>query len=364
MDSATPKKFTPGEMSAVAKALAARHGFSLSGMARVPENGDAPRAAALSAWISGGLHGPLEYMPQTEARRRNLRARFPWARTVLCLAAFYDGKARGERGRDLEAHVARYARGRDYHRVFEKRLKRLSSDLIASGICAHAHYYTDTGPVLERAWAEAAGLGWAGKNTCLIHPRLGSYMLLAEVILDCAAEADTPLPFHCGTCRRCIDACPTQALECGVLDSAKCLVTYNIELNGRTPRELWEKQGQWAAGCDICQEVCPYNAPKRIAPPDAELAEPLPWQTMTLAECMVMDQAEFDRRFVASTLRRTGLKGLRLGAITAAGNCHAEHCVEALRTCLEDGDEEIRARAEWAVGQFKMKNAKCKMGGA
>src|SRR5947207_12716329 len=120
-------------------------------------------------------------MPATQQRRQNIRTRFAWARSVLCLAAFYDGQARGEKGRDLAAHVARYARGRDYHRVFEKRLKRLSVDLIASGICSRAYYYTDTGPVLERAWAEAAGLGWTGKNACLIHPRKGSYLLLAEL---------------------------------------------------------------------------------------------------------------------------------------------------------------------------------------
>jgi epoxyqueuosine reductase len=342
-------QLTPAERSATAKCLAAKHGFSLSGIAQVPEDGAAPRAASLSTWILNGLHGPLEYMPATQTRRQNIRARFGWARSVLCLAAFYDGESRGEKGRDLSAHVARYARGRDYHRIFEKRLKCLSAELIESGVCTRAHYYTDTGPVLERAWAEAAGLGWAGKNTCLIHPFKGSYMLLAEMILDCDALGDAPMPFHCGTCRRCLDACPTQALECGVLDSSKCLVTYNIELNGRTPRKYWEQQGAWAAGCDICQEVCPFNAPNRIAPADAELAEPLPWQSMTLAECIGMDQTSFDKNFVSSTLRRTGLKGLRLGAITAAGNTRSHECEAALRECLKDIDSEIRERAEWAL---------------
>ncbi len=345
-------QFTPPQMSAIAKSLAAQHGFALSGIVLVPENGAAPRSDALRAWISKGLHGPLEYMPATEDRRSNVRARFEWARAVLSLGVFYDGQERGEKGRDLSAHVARYARGRDYHRVFEKRLKRLSGDLIASKICTRAHYYTDTGPVLERAWAEAAGLGWMGKNTCLIHPRKGSYMLLAEMILDCAPEADAPEGFHCGTCRRCLDACPTQALTPGVLDGSKCLVTYNVELNGKTPRALWEQQGAWAAGCDICQEVCPFNAPNRIAEADAELAEPLPWQAMSLAECIVLDRAIFDRAFAASSLRRTGVKGLRLGAITAAGNMRSGECLDALRRCLADEDAEIRARAEWAIGKF------------
>ncbi len=340
-------------MTGIAKALAAKHGFALSGVALVPESGAAPRAAELTSWIAKGLHGPLEYMPETQDRRSNIRARFEWAKSVLCLAAFYDGQERGRVGRDLSAHVARYARGRDYHRVFEKRLKLLSRELIDSGICTRAHYYTDTGPVFERAWAEAAGLGWTGKNACLIHPRKGSYMLLAEMILDCSPAPDAPEPFHCGTCTRCLDACPTQALTVpGVLDASKCLVTYNIELNGNTPRSMWNEQGKWAAGCDICQEVCPFNAPRRVAEADPELLAPLPWQSMTLAECIGMDRAEFDRRFVSSTLRRTGINGLRLGAITAAGNMRSGECVDALRGCLMDEDSAIRERAEWALAKI------------
>src|ERR1044072_1671347 len=128
------------EISAIAKRLATEQGFPLSGIASVPDSGEAPRAASVTAWIANGLHGPLDYMPATEERRRNIRARFDWARSVLCLAAFYDCEKRGVAGHDLEAHVARYARGRDYHRVFEKRLKRLSGALIDSGICTHAHY--------------------------------------------------------------------------------------------------------------------------------------------------------------------------------------------------------------------------------
>ena len=344
---------TSSDMNALAKTLALKHGFALSGVALVPEDGAAPRVDSLLNWIANGSHGPLTYMPETADRRGNIRTRFAWARSVLCLAAFYDGKKSGEVGIDLSAHVARYARGRDYHRVFEKRLKKLSRELIESGICTRAHYYTDTGPVLERAWAEAAGLGWTGKNACLIHPRKGSYTLLAEMILDTAPAPDAPMAFHCGTCRRCMDACPTQALTSpGVLDASKCLVTYNIELNGNTPRAFWEKQGKWAAGCDICQEVCPFNAPARIAEPDPELAAPLPWQGMRLADCIVMDRAEFDRCFVSSTLRRTGVKGLRLGAITAAGNSKSAECVEALRLCLNDDDAAIKERAEWALAKL------------
>ena len=237
--------------------------------------------------------------------------------------------------------------------MFEKRLKKLSTALTEAGLCAKAHYYVDTGPVLERAWAEAAGIGWTGKNTCLIHPRLGSFMLLAELILDVAVEPDAPSVPHCGTCRRCLDACPTGALPSpGVLDASRCLVTFNIESSGRTPREFWEAQQNWAAGCDICQEVCPFNSPRRIAPADPELATPLPWQSLTLRDCIGMTLEQFDAAFQASTLRRLGLKGLRLGAMTAAGNVGADDCTPALKNAVTETDPEIVERAKWALDRI------------
>jgi epoxyqueuosine reductase len=141
-----------------------------------------------------------------------------------------------------------------------------------------------------------------------------------------------------------------------VLDSSRCLVTWNIESGGATPREFWELQGAWAAGCDICQEVCPYNAPRRIAPADSELGAPLPWQAMRLAECIVMDATAYDRQFAGSTLRRTGRKGLRLGAITSAGNMRSAECSAALEACLHDPDDAIRERAEWALEKLRAVN--------
>ncbi|HYF51717.1 MAG TPA: tRNA epoxyqueuosine(34) reductase QueG [Planctomycetota bacterium] len=341
------------EQSVAAKRLAAEHGFPLSGIALVAEDGLSPGSDAYAKWLGAGHHGPLDYMHYTREKRVNLRARFEWARSVLAVAAFYDAEERGTPGIDLEPHVARYARGRDYHRVFAKRLKLLEEALRNAGVCSRTWHYTDTGPLLERAWAEAAGLGWVGKNACLIHPRLGSFMLLAEIVMDSTPAPDKPEPFHCGTCTRCLDACPTHAFTApGVLDARKCLVTWNIEEQGRTPPEYWEKQGAWAAGCDICQTVCPFNAPSRVASPDLELAQKLPWQEMSLADAITLTPDRFDQAFTASALRRTTLKGLRLGAITAAGNVKSQTCVAALRECLRDPDEDIRVRAQWALEQF------------
>ncbi|MCW8133820.1 MAG: tRNA epoxyqueuosine(34) reductase QueG, partial [Planctomycetota bacterium] len=321
------------------KNLARAHGFALAGLAAVPADGAAPRALALDAWLKNGHAGPLDYVKENAATRMNLRERYPWVRGILCVAAFYDARAQGERGRDLAAHVARYARGRDYHLVFTRRLKALGKALEAAGLSTRAHYYVDTGPVLERAWSERAGLGWIGKNTCLIHPRLGSFMLLGELLLDADLEPDPPQTHHCGTCTRCLDACPTQALPApGVLDANRCIVTWNLEQKGLVPEDRWAEFHGWAGGCDICQAVCPFNAPERAPAPDEELARPLPWQALTLAQAIGMDEAEFDRCFQASALRRTGWKGIRLGAITAAGNVKAASARAALEACLNDRD--------------------------
>jgi epoxyqueuosine reductase len=338
----------------IALELAAENGFPLHGIAHLSEDGASPRAAGFTSWLEKGFQGPLDYMLASRAARENLKVRFPWARSVLALGAFYDSRPLGKSGQDLAAHVARYARGRDYHSIFERRLKKLGSELIARGVCTKAHRYVDTGPVLERAWAEAAGLGWIGKNTCLIHPKLGSFFLLAEIIMDTQPEADAPQSDHCGTCRRCLDACPTQAFPApGVLDANRCIVTWNLELRGNTPPETWPQQGEWAAGCDICQTVCPYNAPARVPAADAELSAPLPWQNMTLAECILLTPERFNTAFPRSALRRTTLKGLRLGAITVAGNVNAVTCRDALQACLKDDDADIRARAEWALNVIR-----------
>lgn len=341
-----------------AKQLAIECGFTLQGIANVPESGIAPRAEALRSWLSSGHHGPLEYLEKSVEVRANVLKRFDWAQSVLCVGAFHDPKARGERGRELVAHVARYARGRDYHLIFEKRLKRLSALLRTEGLCRQAHWYVDSGPVLERAWAESAGLGWIGKNSCLIHPRKGSYFLMGVILLDAALRADRPHTFHCGTCTKCIEACPTQALRApGILDASRCITTWNLEQKSEVPTSHWTDFSGWAAGCDICQEVCPFNAPKRTPDADPEMGRPLPWQDLSLSDAMTISKESFDLAFKSSPLRRTGWKGMRLGAITAAGSERAPGTRAALKTCLEDPDEAIRERAAWALNQIGVPDA-------
>jgi epoxyqueuosine reductase len=335
------------------KSQALAFGFALCGVSRVPEDGLSPRADQFMAWLIGNFHGPLGYLQHNTEIRANIRTRLPWAKTILSVASFYDSEACGTPGVHLAAHVARYARGRDYHLIFKRRLKEFGRKLEREEVCGKARSYCDTGPMLERAWAENSGVGWIGKNGCVIHPRLGSYMLLGELVLDIVLEPDAPASNHCGTCRRCLDACPTQAIVApGILDAARCISTGTIERCSDWPEKFWDAQGAWAAGCDICQEVCPFNGPSRSPAPDAELARPLPWQEMLLADAITMDETGFLALFPASALRRTGCKGIRLGAITVAGNLRVETCRSALEKSTNDPDVEIQARARWALDKL------------
>lgn len=338
------------------RAIGREFGFALGGISRIPDSNRAPGFDAYQRWLDAGYFGPLGYLADGRELRENIRLRLPWANSIVSFAAFYDSAAAGTSGEHLSAHVARYARGRDYHHIFKRRLKEFGRLLVRKKICGQARSYTDTGPVLERAWAAHSGVGWLGKNACLIHPRLGSYFLLGELVVDLALTPDAPISNHCGTCRRCLDACPTQAfVEPGVLDTARCLSTWNIERRNDSPREIWDKQGAWAAGCDICQEVCPFNNPDRCAPPDAELQTPLPWQNMLLSDAIVMDEGGFMRMFPASALRRVTRNGIRLGAITVAGNLRAENCRASIKQCLSDADAQIVERAKWALEKMNAK---------
>lgn len=377
--------------------LAREQGFALAGIASVPSDGEAPGSDFFLNWIERGLHGPLEYMANSASQRTNLRKRFPWARSVLSVGIVHDGRtaeelragedpasqgfagqaARGPRsaavpdarmGMDdsssgrgrprsgsaavpaaLLVHVARYARGRDYHLVFEKRLKSLARALVAAEFCERSHWYVDTGPVLERAWAAAAGLGWIGKNTCLIHPHHGSYILLGEIILDAELKPDIALADHCGTCRRCLDACPTGALRAPrELDAARCISTWNLEMKGELPASGDTPLHGWVAGCDVCQSVCPFNAPARLSQGDPELAK-ANWQELTLAQAILLSRADYNRLFRASALRRVGWRGIRLNAIRAAAQSAEPAVRQALQICLDDPDEDLRREAQRAL---------------
>lgn len=260
---------TPAEKSRLVKSLAADLGFDLAGIAPAAPP---PAASHYRNWLAAGYAGSMAYLHRNVERREDPASLLPGARSIICVAMSY---GREDEANDSEAtggRVARYARGTDYHVVIGERLRRLLASL-RSAVAEpfEALVFVDTGPVLERQVAAAAGLGWIGKNTLLLHERLGSYLLLGEAITTLELAPDQAKSDHCGNCIRCLEACPTQAFpQPGVLDARRCIAYLTIEHRSEIDPGLHAPMGDWVFGCDICQEVCPFNA-KAPAGNDAEL---------------------------------------------------------------------------------------------
>ncbi len=220
---------------------------------------------------------------------------------------------------DGTAHIAAYARGTDYHRVVERRL-RAACEALHERYSARFRYYVDTGPVLERDWAAAAGIGWLGKNTCSIHPQFGSFSFLAAVLTDLEVEPDRPAADHCGTCRLCIDACPTDAIvEPYRLDARRCISYLTIELRGEIPPSLEPDVADMVFGCDICQEVCPHNRRDELRGDD-ELAPRRDNLRPQLSDLLALDEEGFRARFPRSAVRRAKFRGFLRNVMVAIGN--------------------------------------------
>jgi epoxyqueuosine reductase len=298
----------------------ARHlGFDLVGIAPVEPSG---YADFYQRWLAQDYAGEMGYLsrPDAVAKRCDPRLIVPEARSAVVVAmSYYQGSPPSTQTSHDEkrGRVARYAWGDDYHEIMWKRLDRLlefvqsQADRPVSG-----RRYVDTGPILERELAVRAGLGWFGKNTMLINPRLGSWLLLGELLLDLDLEADPPfVPDHCGTCTRCIDVCPTQCiLPDRTLDASRCISYLTIELKSPDiPDALRPFIGEWVFGCDVCQEVCPWN---RFASATQEPAfQPRPGvPRLDLAELLTMDEETFRHRFQDSPLRRAKRQGLQRNA--------------------------------------------------
>lgn len=356
-------------------AHAPAHGIDLAGA--VPLTGPAPHARQWLDWLDAGLHGGLAYLERTRHERTDPRLRNPEATTLLVFAQRYaDGfPAEGEAG--WLAGVARYARGKDYHDVFLGAVKALLAELRAAWPDLAAYPATDTGPYLERDWAEAAGLGFVGRNTCLIHESLGSALLLAVAPTNLAVSGweaaprplyavaprghlPTPGSDRCGSCTRCLDACPTGAITAPrQLDAGRCLSTWTIEWRGRAPADQRARQGDHLFGCDICQEVCPWNgraarqAPRRPAP--ASSYQPLAEHAdLDLADLLVMDAATFARRFRRTPLWRQHPEGLRRNALVVAANTGRRDLLATIRRLAdEDEDAEVREVAAWAAAELE-----------
>jgi len=353
-----------------ARAWALEAGFSEAGVVALPHVNEARDAARFEEWVNSGKSGTMYYLERADEAQELLRAKvrraFPWARSVVvCFASYHADQPRSiDPAEDGAGWIARYAwssridpqRGRqpsDYHKVLLKRMKALEAQLHEQLGDFEARAFVDTGPVVERSLATAAGLGWTGKNTCLIHPKLGSYGFLAVLLTSLDVEnmrAPAPVPDRCGSCTRCIDACPTGALIAPYqMDATRCIAYLTIEHKGPIAQELMEGMGRQVFGCDICQDVCPWNrkAPISIDPelePRLELVNPaLEW----LAS---LDDRNFERNFNGSPVRRAGFQGLRRNIAVTMGNSGSSGPYLAfLEKWAEDADEGLRAAARWAL---------------
>lgn len=294
--------------------------------------------------------------PDGNYLRKAIGEAWPWARSVLCAAVIYNTTAprsteiAGDRERGW---ISRYAWGDDYHAVLRAKLEawiaRLRPQVEAS---AHFKLTVDTAPLVEREAAVEAGLGWQGKNTCLIHPKKGSYVFLGSILTSLELATDEPLPDRCGSCTRCIDACPTQALTPYVMDARRCLAYLNIELRGSIPEEFRQPMGGNILGCDICQDVCPWNrrSPASAAPefqPRPGLVAPL------LAELAVMTEDDYRERFRHSAVKHAKYTGLMRNVVVAMGNSSNPAFIPVLQTYRGGSDAILAEHAAWALRQLE-----------
>jgi epoxyqueuosine reductase len=335
------------------KAEAAALGFDLCGIAPADSF---PELEFLPEWLDRGYAGEMHYLHRTSERRSNVRAIMPSARSVISLGVVYNAERPYsiEKSDPSQAAIARYAWGDDYHVVIEDRLERLVERIrAAAGDDVELRAYVDTGPVQERVYAQYAGLGWIGKNTCVINETLGSWIFLAEIICSVALAPDAPALDQCGTCTRCLDACPTGALvEPGVLDSTRCLSYLTIENKGAVPVEQRAWVGDHAYGCDICQEVCPWNLT-----PSTGVTNDAPWQPRPgLDAPRLLDlwrQSDDGLRALlkGSAMKRAGVRRLRRNLAVAIGNSGDPAGVSALLDHQEPtcGDPLVAEHVAWAV---------------
>lgn len=328
------------------KAQAHQIGFDLIGIAPAQPADDFER---LSEWLARGYAGQMIYMERRHEARRHPQSILPSVRSVIMAASNYNSVLENEPGLNC-GRLARYARGPDYHRVMRQRLHALLDWLQTQNPECRGRAVVDTAPLLERDFARRAGLGWIGKNTMLLHPRLGSYFFLGALLIDRELAPDQSFATsHCGTCTACLDACPTDAFPGpGWLDSRRCISYLTIELRGPVPNEMRTGVGDWLFGCDICQEVCPWN---RKAPV-ATLAPLLP-PSLDLETILRLSPEDFRSQFSGTALERTGYDGLRRNAAIVAGNLGARSAMPALRALVNDQSSTVQEAAAWAIAKIE-----------
>jgi epoxyqueuosine reductase len=341
----------PPELRARLSELARARGFEALGVADVALDVD---AAYLDRWIDAGRHGEMNYMHKHGTKRSRPGELVPGTVRVLTARMNYwppDARAAGDTLADPEAaYVSRYALGRDYHKILRNALQGLADDIQAQVGPMGYRVFVDSGPVLERALARKAGLGWVGKHTNLIARDAGSYFFIGEILTDLPLPLDEPVGAHCGTCSACIPACPTGAITAPYqLDARRCISYLTIELHGAIPVELRRMMGNRIYGCDDCQLVCPWNKFARAAAhPDFKIRHRL--DSSRLDELFAWTEAEFLSRTAGSAIRRIGYERWLRNIAVALGNAPASHEVlRALEARRDDSSALVREHVAWAI---------------
>lgn len=304
-------------------------------------------------WLHQNMHGNMQYLAEERSRIRRADPKqiLPECKSILVVAIPYSPLPR----QSSSFRIAAYALGDDYHDILPARLKEIV-DFIEEKV-GHSipnRYYTDTGPVLERELAQRAGLGWIGKNSMLINPQAGSTFFLAEILLGIELEPDDSFPTdHCGTCNRCITACPTQCiLPNRTIDARRCISYLTIELKEEIPEELRSQMGEWIFGCDICQQACPWN---RFSLPAASAFEPkIPLPVLT--SDLLLSSVEFNQRFKKSPIKRTKRRGYLRNFSIAVGNTGNEKDIPLLQQASQDEEPLVKSHAKWAIQHITKKS--------
>ena len=350
------------------KARARALGFELVGIAPAkPADG----FERLRAWLDRDYAGEMTYLHRQAEARRHPASILDEVRSVVMVGLNYHGEFDESGTQDAKdgtqqvpsGRIASYAVGQDYHDVLRSKLNALLAWVQTEAPGTNGRGVVDTAPLLERDFARRAGLGWFGKNTMLIHPRLGSYFFLGALLLDLELPLDEPYALeHCGTCTACLDACPTKAFVGPYeLDARRCISYLTIELRGSIPADLRAHLGDWLFGCDVCQDVCPWN---RKAPLGRELAL-LPRADLAAADpiaLLALTEEEFRRRFRGTALWRTKRQGLVRNAAIVLGNTGDVRALPALERASRDSDPIVQDAARWAIGRIQEQSCQARPG--
>ena len=349
------------QVESIVKQAARQAGFDLAGIAPAT---DSPELNAFPEWIAAGHAGEMKYMEsrdeQGALKRASLARVAPWARTVVVCAINYNTAHPYSTAMHdpTRGWISRYAWSReDYHDAVLRRLKKVEAALHEALPKSESNLitrsYVDTGPIVERVFAKYAGVGWMGKNTCIINQKIGSWLFLGVILTSLDLVADIPAPDRCGTCTRCIDACPTDAIIAPyLLDSNRCISYLTIEKRGSISEDLREGMGRHVFGCDICQDVCPWNRKAPVT--TAEEFAPRQGLVNPALDLLAEISAEdFREKFRGSPIRRTKHAGIRRNAAIAMGNSGREEFLSVLKALSQDEDEVVAESAQWATKRLK-----------